>query len=59
MVLGNAMTLREFYDMLARVQSGQTTPADEMCRNYLIPSPGTYDNDDIDRLYSDEPPEGI
>jgi hypothetical protein len=49
MILGNAMTIRE-----PMVQSGATSPAEEMVQNLGITSPGEYSQDDIDRLYTDE-----
>lgn len=53
-MLGNAMSLREFSQMLRRIQDGETTPAEEMATNLGISSPGEYSQDDIDRLYTDE-----
>jgi hypothetical protein len=58
MILGNAMSVRELFELIQRVQSGQTTPAEEMVTNLFIPKEGQLDDNDINRLYRDEPPEG-
>lgn len=54
MILGNVMTVREFVEMMQRIQSGETSPAEEMANNLGITSPGEFSQDDIDRLYTDE-----